>query len=341
MPALPAARTPVAKRPTIRQVAQLAGVSHQTVSRFLRSDATLLPTTLAKVRSAVDELDYRPNLVARSMRTQRTGMLAIVLPGWTGVERSLRAASEVAQEAGYRVEVVIGVGEGPSALAQRAAELLTSGQVEGVLSFSPIEVDPELEGYVLTAAQYDDRLRAVDAVASDAATMREVVSRLAELGHRHLAHAAGPQDFTSARVRRQSFLAACAEFDLTVHGDHPGGPWTVETGVAALRALPKSTKVTAVVAANDLLATGVVHAARERGWDVPGRLSVTGWDDLELGRYAYPPLSTVHVDRESAGGHAMRRLIASVRGEPAPEPPVAPLTRIEFRGTTGPRGRRR
>jgi len=327
--------TNATKPPTIRQVAALAGVSHQTVSRFLRSDSTLLPTTVEKVKAAVAELDYRPNLFARSMRTRRSGMLAVVLPGWVGAERTLAAACSVAEQEGYRVEIVIGLGEGPRALAERVRELLSDGQVEGVLSLSPLEPLAELRGRVLQTGEYDDRLRAVDAVAEDAGLVREIVRRLADLGHKHLLHAAGPQDFTSARIRRTAYLEACEEFGLRSHGDS-GGRWSAETGVAALQALPDKTKVSAVVAANDQIATGVVHAARVRGWDVPGRLSVTGWDDLELGRYASPALSTVAVDRESAGRHAMTRLIASVRGLPEPEPPAAPLGRVEFRETTGP-----
>jgi LacI family transcriptional regulator, repressor for deo operon, udp, cdd, tsx, nupC, and nupG len=329
-----------AKPPTIRQVAALAGVSHQTVSRYLRADSTLLPATLEKVKAAVAELDYRPNLFARSMRTRRSGMLAVVLPGWVGAERSLAAACSLAEQEGFRVEIVIGLGEGPRALAERVRDLLTGGQVEGVLSLSPLEPLADLRGRVLQTGDYDDRLRAVEAVAEDAGLVREIVRGLADLGHRHLLHAAGPQDFTSARIRRTAYLEACEEFGLRSHGDS-GGRWHPETGVAALSALPEKTKVTAVVAANDQIATGVVHAARARGWDVPDRLSVTGWDDLELGRYAHPALSTVSVDRETAGRYAMARLIAGVRGRPDPEPPAAPLGRVQFRETTGPAPARR
>lgn len=324
-----------ARRPTLRQVAELAGVSHQTVSRYFRPDGGLLPETAARVKRAVDSLDYRPNLVARSMRTRRSGMLAVLLPGWVGPERTVMAACEEARNAGYRVEIIIEPDEGPAALSGRIGELLASGQIEGVLSVSPVDTAiSSPTGIVVQAEEYDHRLRAVAAVAEDHDTMIEVVRRLADLGHRDLLHAAGPEDWPSARLRRAGYLEACGRFGLRSHGE-PGGHWHPEAGSRAVLALPEDTPVSAVVAASDHIGVGVLSAARHRGWSVPGRLSVTGWDDLMLARYGTPSLSTVAVDRETAGRHAMRRLIAAVEGRPEPEPSHSPITRIEFRESTG------
>lgn len=323
------------RRPTIRQVAALAGVSHQTVSRYLRFEGGLRPETVERVDGAISELGYRPNLLARSMRTRRTGMLAILVPGLVGVERTLAAACDEARAAGYRVEVLIGMDEEPAALSARARELLESGQVEGVLSVSPLAVPDGLGGAFVQAGEYDQRLRAVDAVAADPDTIAEIVRRLAEIGHRHLLHAAGPQDWTSARRRMTGYRAAVEHLGLVSHGE-PEGPWHPETGIAAVASLPDDSPVTAVVAASDHIAAGVLAASLRRGWSVPGHLSITGWDDLQLLRYATPPMSTVVVDRETSARHAMRRLVAAVRGEPDPAPPEAAPGRIEFRGTTGP-----
>lgn len=178
-------------------------------------------------------------------------------------------------------------------------------------------------------------MRAVEAVSGDPATMADLVGVLAELGHRHFLHVAGPQGWTSAQARLAGYLEAIAALGLTSHGE-PEGDWHPETGVKAIAALSDDTPVTAVVAASDHIAAGVLSAAAARGWDVPGRLSVTGWDDLMLLRYASPPLSTVIVDRETAGRHAMRRLVAAIRGETEPPAPSASLTRIALRGSTGP-----
>ncbi|TDE88790.1 LacI family transcriptional regulator [Occultella glacieicola] len=327
------------RRPTIREVAKHAGVSHQTVSRFLRDDPTLRPQTRKAVEDAVGALGYRPNLAARSMRTRRSGAVAIVLPTMTGPERTVAAAVEEARSSGFRVEVIIGVDESAAALSARARDLLDSGQVEGVLSVAPIVAATDRAGAVIDTGEYDQRMRAVEAVAGDVETMASLVRALADLGHRHLLHAAGPQGWNSAQLRLRGYLRAIEELGLTSHGE-PAGDWHPETGIKAMATLDDDSPVTAVVAASDRIAAGVLSAAADRGWAVPDRISVTGWDDMLLMRYATPPLSTVVVDRETAGRHAMRRLIAAVRGEAEPPAPETTLTRVTLRGSSGPPPRR-
>ncbi|GAA1598461.1 LacI family DNA-binding transcriptional regulator [Kribbella karoonensis] len=325
------------RRPTMYDVAALAGVSHQTVSRYLRADPTVGADSSSRIKAAVDELGYRPNLTARAMRTRSTGVVAIILPGWTGPERTVEAACEEAQRLGYQVEIVIGVDEDPAALSRLADDILGRGQVDGVLSVTPLTV--KTGGVVVQTDEFDHRLRAVEAVAADESTMEELVERLAALGHQEFFHVAGPQDWKSAQLRRSGYLKACERLGLRSHGVYDG-PWHPETGAAAVRSLPEDTPVTAIVAASDHIGAGVLRAALERGWRVPGDLSVTGWDDLTLVRYGTPALSTVRVDRESSGRHGMRRLIAALRNEPEPEPLPAAPTEIIFRETTGPVGSR-
>ncbi|TCC33157.1 LacI family DNA-binding transcriptional regulator [Kribbella speibonae] len=329
----------VQRRPTMYDVAALAGVSHQTVSRYLRADPTVGADTSVRIKAAVDELGYRPNLMARAMRTRSTGAVAIILPGWTGPERTVAAACEEAQRLGYQVEIVIGVDEDPAELSRLADEILARGQVDGVLSVTPLTVDTHSAGVVVQTAEFDHRLRAVEAVAADEATMEEILERLAELGHRDFFHAAGPQDWRSAQLRKSGYLKACERLGLRSHGVYDG-PWHPDTGVEAVQSLADDTPVTAVVAASDHIAVGVMHAAFRRGWRVPEDLSVTGWDDLTLVRYGTPALSTVRVDRETSGRHGMRRLIAAIRNEPEPAPLPAAPTEIVFRDTTVPPRRR-
>ncbi|MFD7154984.1 LacI family DNA-binding transcriptional regulator [Kribbella sp. NPDC059898] len=331
----------VQRRPTMYDVAALAGVSHQTVSRYLRADPTVGVDPSARIKAAVEELGYRPNLTARAMRTRSTGVVAIILPGWTGPERTVEAACAEAQRLGYQVEIVIGVDEDPAALSRLAEDILGRGQVDGVLSVTPLTV--KAGGVVVQTDEFDDRLRAVEAVATDEATMEELVERLAALGHREFFHVAGPQDWKSAQLRRSGYVKACERLGLRSHGVYDG-PWHPETGMAAVRSLADDTPVTAIVAASDHIGAGVLRGALERGWRVPDDVSVTGWDDLTLVRYGTPALSTVRVDRESSGRHGMRRLIAALRNEPEPEPLPAAPTEIVFRETTGPAdsaGRRR
>ncbi|MFD7306919.1 LacI family DNA-binding transcriptional regulator [Promicromonospora sp. NPDC059942] len=328
------------RRPTIVQVARLAQVSHQTVSRYLRHNGGLKPETVRRVEAAIEELGYRPNLVARSMRTRRTGRLAVLLPAPALLlpTRLLSAAATVAHDAGFLIEVV-SVEGGAQERSDRAMDLMSSGQVEGVLSLTSL---PGLSDQPATASgaafavvgQYDDEMRGIGELAY-ASVVAEIVEHLAGIGHRHFVHIAGPDVWSSARARRQVYLEVIERLGLTSHGV-VDGDWSGECGYETVRSLPDSSPVTAVIAANDPMATGAVRAALDRGWGVPERLSVVGWDDLELGRFATPSLSSVVVDREEQGRVAMERLIALIRGGPEPEAPRLPLNRLVLRESTGP-----
>lgn len=326
------------RRPaTIHEVASLAGVSHTTVSRYLQDKDSLKPKTRVKVEFAVKTLDYRPNLVARSMRTRHTNRLAIVLASGAHFPgRLLAAASRTAHEAGYQVEIV-SVEGGPAARSARVDELARSGQVEGILALSPIGLKGKKTNRVpiVETSTYDDKLHGLAELA-DATEVREIVEYLASLGHRTFLHVSGDvQNFASARNRQQVYLDTIADLGLESAGA-VGGDWKAQLGYDAILALPADTAVTAVVAANDVVAMGVVRGALARGWTVPGDLSVFGWDDEEMGRFSTPSLSTVAVDREAQGRAAIHRLIAEVRGEPAPAPPTQTINRLIFRESTAP-----
>jgi LacI family transcriptional regulator len=324
------------KRPTIHQVADRAGVSHQTVSRFLRNNGGLKPATVAKVQAAIDELNYRPNRIARSMRTRRSGRIAILLPTATRMLplRLLGAASAAAHQAGYTVDLVGLEGEAGDRAA-RAQELIHSGEFEGVLALASLGAQPASwsAAPVVNVADYDDELRGLGALA-DGAACGEVVRYLSGLGHRSFLHLAGSHAFTSARNRRQTFVDTIGELGL--RGRVIDCDWSGQSGYEAVMSLPRDTDITAVVAANDLMAMGAVRASLCRGWGVPDDLSVFGWDDEELARFGTPSLSTVAIDRERQGREAMCRLIALVRGV-APEPiDTTSLHTVILRESTGP-----
>lgn len=325
------------KRPaTIHEVARLAGVSHTTVSRYLQDKDSLKPKTRIKVEFAVKTLDYRPNLVARSMRTRRTNRLAIVLasgnyfPG-----RQLSAASETAHRAGYQVEVV-SVEGGPRARAERIEDLVRSGQVEGILAISSIGGKGRRSGSVpiVEIDSYDEQLHVLGELA-DASAVREIIEYLSSLGHRTFLHVAGDQTFTSARNRKSVYLETIEHLGLRSVGA-VDGDWSGQSGFDAITSLPDDCGVTAVVAANDLIAMGVIRGALSRGWSVPRDLSVFGWNDDELGRFTTPSLSTVAVDFEAQGLDAMYRLLAEIRGEPVPEPSNRTVNHVVYRESTAP-----
>nr|WP_242422530.1 LacI family DNA-binding transcriptional regulator [Nocardiopsis sp. TSRI0078] len=326
------------RRPTIKEVARVAGVSHQTVSRYLRFSGGLKESTRARVDAAIRELDYRPNLIARSMRTRRTGRLAILLPGMSSFspDRMLAGAVATARAEGFVVEV-LSVDGGPGARAERTRELADSGQVEGVLSLAPLVSDagqePNASAPVVVSADLDDDMRGIGGLA-DGSVVADLVEGLAGAGHRRFLHVSGSLGFASARERKQTYLTTVERLGLESYGV-VDGDWSAESGREAVRSLPEDGGVTAVIAANDVVAAGVVRGALERGWSVPGDLSVTGWDNHPVGAYLSPALTTVDVDRERLGADAMRRLVAAVRGT-VPEVSDAPLNRIIWRESTGP-----
>lgn len=196
------------RRPTIRDVARLAGVSHQTVSRRLRRDPTVSSMLAAHIDQAVAQLDYRPNLVARAMRNRSTGRLALVLPAGDALSslEVLAGANEAAQSAGFAVEVVtLPPGE---LRGGRVEELADSGLYEAVLSLTDLsESDrPRLGGVpIISAPVYDEKMRGVGPL-SEASRMSELVTQLAAQGHREFLHLTGDHSHPSSQRRSEAFL---------------------------------------------------------------------------------------------------------------------------------------
>ena len=324
------------RRPTIRDVARLACVSHQTVSRHLKHYPTVSPMLAAHIDRAVAQLDYRPNLVARAMRNRSTGRLALVLPA--GDARSsldvLAGANEAARHAGFAVEVVT---LPPSELhGGRMEELADSGLYEAVLSLTDLRAAERqrLGGApIVSAPVYDAKMRGVGPL-SEATRMSELVTHLASEGHRDLLHLAGDHAHPSSQRRRESFLHTVQELGLRSAGV-VDCRWDATRARRAILDLPEDTPVTAALAANDLLAAGAIRGAVERGWRVPEDLSVTGWDDLPLGAWMTPSLTTVSIDHHRLGAELLEELLRVMRGEdPALDRPT--ITEVVWRESTGP-----
>lgn len=328
------------RRPTIRDVARLAGVSHQTVSRYLRADSSINDAMRESIRQAIAQLDYRPNLAARAMRNRKTGRLALLMPSGTAISslEMLAGATDAARDAGYSVEVVI-LGDPMESRGRRVLELADYGVFEGILSLTPLPALPRRaasEGTaIVVSPDYDDQMRSIGELA-DATSASEIIEHLAEQGHRRFLHLAGDYSHTSARARKQVYLETVRRLGLDSHGVIDCD-WMAARARQAILELPTDSGVTAVIAANDLLATGALRGALERGWRVPHDLSITGWDNNPLGAEMMPTLTTVAVDHERLGRRAVQRLLAALNGVPATEDPSL-LTRVIWRESTAPPG---
>ncbi|RRR98473.1 LacI family DNA-binding transcriptional regulator [Glycomyces terrestris] len=319
------------KRPTSHDVARLAGVSQTTVSLVFTGRNGISAATRERVLQAAAELNYRPNLAARSMRTRRTGRLAVVIP-FAGLNLApiLEGAVTTAREAGYAVEVV-------SLSNEEIDALLDSSEYEGVLSFSPMPAPRESAEESTTAflalSEFDQEMHATGAF-SDAQPMVEMMERLVELGHRRFLHVAGSPTFPSAVARRDLYLATVDRLGVESVGV-VANSWSGITAKECVLALPDDVIPLAIIAANDILAAGAIRGSVERGWSVPGDVSVTGWDDAALSAHFIPSLTTVFQDRVRLGAYSMRRLIATIRGQEAPEPETG-LQKVIWRESVAP-----
>nr|WP_218852608.1 LacI family DNA-binding transcriptional regulator [Spelaeicoccus albus] len=334
---MPAGHASKPGRVTMVDVAARAGVSHQTVSRYMRHDGGLKPATSARIERAVAELGFRPDPIARSMRTRRSGRIALVLPEISDfVPADLVGSSAAAREAGYALDVV-GLPGDEAARRARVIDLCGNDRVEGILAFTSISApDSPSDALppIVVVGEYDDRMRTTGAYA-DGALTADIVKHLASLGHRCLLHVAGPSDWASARNRRAVYLSAVRDLGLSSYGV-VSGDWSVESGYRAAVELPVDSGVTAIVAANDHVAFGVLRGLAARGISVPTDMSVFGWDDVQIAAFTDPPLSTVAVDRAQLGRLAIERLIERIRGEPPKPSPTVPHGRLILRRSTGP-----
>ncbi|WIX77471.1 LacI family DNA-binding transcriptional regulator [Amycolatopsis carbonis] len=320
-------------RITIRDVARRAEVSVATVSRALGSPDRVSEATRDRVLAVVRELGYRPSPAARSLITGKTGAIAIVVPDlgnpfFTGLLKSVQAR---ARETGHAV--LVGDSDEDPATEQELVRTLAK-QADGVLLCSPGIDDAtitELDG-LTSLALLNRRVAGIGATVMDSAGgMREVVAHLAALGHR-LAYLNGPDSSWSNHERLRGLRPAAAEHGVEIVELGPFAPRYEDGSPAADQALAAG--VTAVLAYNDVMALGVLARLRDRGVDVPGELSVTGFDDLVYAAVSAPPLTTVAMPLAEAGSDAVDLLLAHAATDPAGRVVTELPTRLVVRATT-------
>ncbi|MGO1507304.1 MAG: LacI family DNA-binding transcriptional regulator [Microbacteriaceae bacterium] len=323
-----------ARVPSIRDVARLAGVSHQTVSRVLNDHPSIRPETKKRVQDAIVVLDYKPNLAARALVTSRTSTIGVLSAtiGEFGPTSSIASIEDAARAEGYSVTTLNLPETTPEAIGD-AIRQLAGEQVSGIVALAPqVRVFNVLRGMAVgvplvslqTASGSDGFTLSADQVSG----ARAITEHLIELGHRDILHLAGPQDWIEAESRMRGYLEAVREADLPtippIRGD-----WTADFGHFAGGELARRRDFTAVFAANDLMAIGLMHGFRDAGIDVPSEVSVVGFDDIPVAAHVWPPLTTVHQDFPVLGARAVQMLLAEIRGEQMPEfGPIEPQLRL-------------
>jgi len=319
---------PTGQPASIRDVARAAGVSRQTVSRVINHHPSLRPETRARVQAVIDEMRYRPNLVARALGSNRSRTIGVLASQRTqyGPSAAIQGVERAAQEAGYLVNTTNLSSSDPDVI-RAAVTHQVDHIVDGLVIIAPqtrtLDMLDELAmniPYVMLHSREsgDPHELFVDQVAG----ARSATRHLIQLGHREIVHVAGPQEWIEADARMQGFLTEMIEADMPVTAPILGD-WSAAFGYHAGCELARVRDFTAVFSSNDQMALGLIHAFRSRGWDVPGDVSIVGFDDIPEAAHFWPPLTTVRQDFEELGRQCVARLLgtADLSARPLPLAP--------------------
>lgn len=312
----------------VRDVAALAGVSRQTVSRVLNDHPDVAPETKERVLAAMAELGYRMNNAARALGTRRSRTVGVLASDALqyGPSRSIAAIEASAREAGYWVSAAFADAGDAAAVVSAVDHLIAQG-VEGIVVVAPHartlaaldELRIGVPVVILHSSGRGSRGLSVDQVAG----ARLAVAALADAGHTRIAHLAGPADWLEAESRADGFAA-----ELAARGLEPGpviaGDWSAGSGYAATAAI-RDSGVTAVFAANDQMALGLLGGLHEAGLSVPGDVSVIGFDDIPDAAYYWPKLTTVRQDFDELARRAVAALLGGAGAAASDLAPVAPV----------------
>ncbi len=305
-------------RPTIRDVARLAGVSHQTVSRVINGSADVTPDTRERVEAAILELGYRPSAIARSMARGRTHTLACIAPNLTDFTfASIIEGAEIeARQAGYFL--LSSSARDVESFRELIEDLVAHGRVDGIMVINPYadtrsEYIPENFPVVFVGA--GTRGQAVDTVCLDDELVGyDATKHLLSLGHRRIGLVTGPMAEDCSRDRHTGYLRALAEEhlepDTTLAYE---GDWSATSGHDALMSFARDGMLPdAIFAQNDRMAMGLLRAARDLGLRIPEQIAIIGIDDMPLAAHFDPPLTTMRQDMPHIGSEAARLLMETI-----------------------------
>ena len=308
------------RAPNIRDVAALAGVSYQTVSRVLNDSPSIKASTRQRVLDVISEIGYRPNQAARALVTSRTRTIGVLSSQTAhyGPTTSVNAIELAAREAGYRLSIT-SVSSGDYSSIKSAIDYLLSQAVEALVVIAPqVRVFDALADLSISVPyvtiESTGRNLGHSLSVDQVAGARLATRHLIELGHTEITHISGPQDWIEADARMQGFLHEINEAELRTRAPILGD-WSAHFGYYAGLELLRFRDFTAVFAGNDQMALGFMHACRDSGLDVPGDISVVGFDDIPEAAHFSPPLTTVRQNFAEIGRRAVALLLSELNGD--------------------------
>lgn len=341
------ARGTAATAPRSADVARLAGVSRKTVSRVLNNEPYVSDEARRRVLEAAEELGYRLNHAARALASGRNRSIGVVALGTAGYGTAslLVGIERAVRDAGYALRMVNTVDGEPDDIAGAVTSLLEQG-VDGIVVSEPIvegevQVGVDVPLLFLGAPPAFTSARTLTVGVGAYELARAATDHLLDLGHPTVHHLAGPGQWYASKDRVEGWRAALAARGA----DEPPlleGDWSPASGYEAGRELAADSSVTAVFAAGDEMAIGLIHALREAGRRVPDDISVVGFDGNPVFAYVTPPLTTVRQPFDEAAREGIKLLVHAIESPetelpPASEPPVE----LVVRGSTAPPRSRR
>ncbi|WP_298920403.1 LacI family DNA-binding transcriptional regulator [uncultured Roseobacter sp.] len=301
---------------TVKDVAREAGVSVGTVSKVLSNDQTVKPVLRARVMQAVTELNYRPNMAARALRTNKINTIGLVVPDITNpffAQLALGIETEAAKR-GHLV-MLTNSHEDPHTEQRQIAALLEQSP-RGLIVVASNDSSAALDDAKVRVLSVDRRFHACPLISTNHVIgASKVASHLVNLGHRRLAYLSGPQNTEVGRQRLQGFKTQFERHqkqDASLSLVTREGQFDYESGEQHARDLlagPKHTRPTAIAAASDQMAIGVLRAARDMEISVPEELSVTGYDDITLASLVVPRLTTLAQPTMALAAEAVTQIL--------------------------------
>jgi DNA-binding LacI/PurR family transcriptional regulator len=308
------------RAPNIRDVARLAGVSYQTVSRVLNDAPSIRPSTRQRVLDVITKVGYRPNQAARTLVTSRSRTIGVLSTQTAhyGPTTSVNAIESSAREAGYRLSIT-SIASGDYASIRSALDYLLSQSVEALVVLAPqvrvFEAIAELSINVPfvtleSTGRSTGHSLSVDQVAGGRLATRHLIS----LGHTEIVHISGAKDWIDADARMQGYLDEMNEAELRTRAPILGD-WTAHFGYYAGLEMLRFRDFTGVFCGNDQMALGFAHACRDMGLQVPRDMSIVGFDDIPEAAHFLPPLTTVRQDFAEVGRRAIAMLLGELGGD--------------------------
>jgi len=324
---------------TVRDVAKRAGVSVGTVSRVLSKNETVKQPLKERVQKAMQELDYKPNLAARALRTSRVAVVGLVVPDITNPFFAQLAKCIETEAAKRNHSVMLANSHDDEETERKQISALLDHAPRGVIVVAASDTGALGYDTIVPIISLDRRFERYPLIATDHSDgSAKIADHLYSLGHRNIAYIAGPQNTEVGRSRKDGFLSRIKALG---HADDPftlqvlEGQFDYEHGEDIGRQILQSSasgRPTAIAAASDQLAIGVLRAARDLKIDVPSELSVTGFDDISLARLVVPRLTTVRQPTDLLAQTALEQIFEE-KGIRKEQPLKGDIV---IRGSTGP-----